>query len=180
MTDLGFDAEDDPILFETEGFAEVSGHQISKVISLPNRDWVVEFRIGSLISNGGYLVLVGMASVGVMISFLLAYIVNLQVREKERLSDMLDKKTEELRFLVEHDSLTELLNRRAFNTKLKGWLKSKPRFCMGETASSLRLRAVPVFWIFNIGSVPVVNTGVLACAEILKSNKNINLSIFYV
>ncbi|MFA0569047.1 sensor domain-containing diguanylate cyclase [Vibrio gallaecicus] len=130
VTDLGFDAEDDPILFETEGFAEVSGHQISKVISLPNRDWVVEFRIGSLISNGGYLVLVGMASVGVMISFLLAYIVNLQVREKERLSDMLDKKTEELRFLVEHDSLTELLNRRAFNTKLKGWLKSKPRFSL--------------------------------------------------
>ena len=56
--------------------------------------------------------------VGTTISLLLAYIVNMQIREKERLYRMLNKRTEELRFLADHDSLTEIYNRRAFNKKL--------------------------------------------------------------
>jgi diguanylate cyclase (GGDEF)-like protein len=63
-------------------------------------------------------VLTGIALVGTTISLLLAYIVNMQIREKERLYQMLDKRTEELRFLANHDSLTEVYNRRAFNKML--------------------------------------------------------------
>ena len=65
-----------------------------------------------------------------MISLLLAYIVNLQVREKERLYQMLDKRTEELRFLANHDSLTEIYNRRAFNKMLDNAIRSDKPFSL--------------------------------------------------
>ncbi|CDT59914.1 putative CHASE and GGDEF domains family protein [Vibrio coralliirubri] len=118
VTDTGFEAEDSPILFETEGYEAVSGHHITKTITLTNRDWKVDYKIDSCISFYGYLVLTGIALVGTTISLLLAYIVNMQIREKERLYQMLDKRTEELRFLANHDSLTEVYNRRAFNKML--------------------------------------------------------------
>ncbi|MEL0608511.1 sensor domain-containing diguanylate cyclase [Vibrio echinoideorum] len=118
VTDTGFEAEDSPILFETDGFEGVSGHHITKTISLTNRDWKIDYKISSCISFYGRLVLAGIALVGTTISLLLAYIVNLQIREKQRLYQMLDKRTEELRFLANHDSLTEVYNRRAFNKKL--------------------------------------------------------------
>ncbi|MEZ8723616.1 diguanylate cyclase [Vibrio pomeroyi] len=118
VTDTGFEAEDSPILFETEGYEAVSGHHITKTIALTNRDWKIDYKIDSCISFYGYLVLTGIALVGTTISLLLAYIVNMQIREKERLYRMLDKRTEELRFLADHDSLTEIYNRRAFNKKL--------------------------------------------------------------
>ncbi|MEZ9872264.1 diguanylate cyclase domain-containing protein [Vibrio sp. 10N.261.51.C6] len=118
VTDTGFEAENSPILFETEGYEAVSGHHITKTISLTNRDWKVDYKIDSCISFYGYLVLTGIALVGTTISLLLAYIVNMQIREKERLYQMLDKRTEELRFLANHDSLTEVYNRRAFNKML--------------------------------------------------------------
>ncbi|WP_210455048.1 sensor domain-containing diguanylate cyclase [Vibrio crassostreae] len=118
VTDTGFEAEDSPILFETEGYEAVSGHHITKTIELTNRDWKVDYKIDSCISFYGYLVLTGIVLVGTTISLLLAYIVNMQIREKERLYQMLDKRTEELRFLANHDSLTEVYNRRAFNKML--------------------------------------------------------------
>ncbi|WP_435249135.1 diguanylate cyclase domain-containing protein [Vibrio sp. nBUS_14] len=118
VTDTGFEAEDSPILFETDGYYAVSGHHITKTIVLTNRDWKVDYKIDSCISFYGYLVLTGIALVGTTISLLLAYIVNMQIREKERLYRMLNKRTEELRFLADHDSLTEIYNRRAFNKKL--------------------------------------------------------------
>ncbi|MFA0725134.1 sensor domain-containing diguanylate cyclase, partial [Vibrio sp. 10N.222.49.E5] len=76
VTDTGFEAEDSPILFETEGFEGVTGHLITKTISLTNRDWKIDYKIGSCISFSGYLVLAGIALVGTTISLLLAYIVN--------------------------------------------------------------------------------------------------------
>ncbi|MEZ8946495.1 diguanylate cyclase [Vibrio sp. 10N.247.311.12] len=118
VTDTGFEAEDSPILFETQGYEGVTGHHITKTIELTNRNWKIDYKIDSCISFYGYLVLTGIALVGTTISLLLAYIVNMQIREKERLYQMLDKRTEELRFLANHDSLTEVYNRRAFNKML--------------------------------------------------------------
>ena len=115
VTDTGFEAEDSPVLFETEGYEGATGHHITKTIELTNRNWKIDYKIDSCISFYGYLVLTGIALVGTTISLLLAYIVNMQIREKERLYRMLDKRTEELRFLANHDSLTEIYNRRAFN-----------------------------------------------------------------
>ncbi|NAZ92427.1 sensor domain-containing diguanylate cyclase [Vibrio toranzoniae] len=118
VTDNGFESEDAPILFESDGYEGVSGHHITKTITLTNRQWTVDYKIDSCISFNGYLVLAGIAFVGTTISLLLAYIVNLQIREKERLYRMIDERTEELRFLANHDSLTEIYNRRAFNKML--------------------------------------------------------------
>jgi diguanylate cyclase (GGDEF)-like protein len=130
VTDTGFEAEDSPILFETEGFEGVTGHLITKTISLTNRDWKIDYKIGSCISFSGYLVLAGIALVGTTISLLLAYIVNLQIREKQRLYQMLYERTEELRFLANHDSLTEVYNRRAFNKKLDKAIDSDKPFSL--------------------------------------------------
>lgn len=130
VSDTGFDAEDDPILFETKGFEQVDGHSITKTIALTNRDWTVEFKLGEHLTQSSYLVLAGIAFVGFTIALLLSCIVNLQVREKERLSQMLDERTEELRFLVEHDSLTEIYNRRAFNKQLDDAVKQGRQFSL--------------------------------------------------
>lgn len=130
VSDTGFDAEDDPILFETKGFEQVDGHSITKTISLTNRNWTVEFKLGNHLTHSSYLVLGGIAFVGITIALLLSYIVNLQVREKVRLSKMLDERTEELRFLVEHDSLTELYNRRAFNKQLDEVIQKGQEFSL--------------------------------------------------
>ncbi|ARP38439.1 sensor domain-containing diguanylate cyclase [Vibrio syngnathi] len=118
VSDVGFEAEDAPVLFETKGYEGVTGQHITKKITLTNREWVVDFKIDSCISFNGYLVLAGIALVGTTISLLLSYIVKLQVQEKVRLYKMIDERTEELRFLANHDSLTEIYNRRAFNKVL--------------------------------------------------------------
>jgi diguanylate cyclase (GGDEF)-like protein len=130
VTDHGFEAEDAPLLFESHGFESVDGQHITKHIMLTNRQWTIDYKINSYISFDGYLVLAGIALVGMMISLLLAYIVNLQVREKERLYQMLDKRTEELRFLANHDSLTEIYNRRAFNKMLDSAIRSDKPFSL--------------------------------------------------
>lgn len=130
VTDTGFEAEDSPVLFETNGFDGASGHHITKTITLTNRDWDVDYKIDACISFNGYLVLAGIALVGTTISLLLAYIVNMQIREKDRLYQMLDKRTEELRFLVNHDSLTEIYNRRAFNKMLDKAIQRREPFSL--------------------------------------------------
>ncbi|MFA0076553.1 diguanylate cyclase [Vibrio artabrorum] len=130
VTDIGFEAEDAPILFESDGFGNVSGHHSTKMINLVNRNWQIDYKIDSYITFNGYLVLVGIALVGTTISFLLAYIANLQIREKERLYRMLDKRTEELRFLADHDSLTEVYNRRAFNKSIDSAIKTNKPFSL--------------------------------------------------
>ncbi|WP_146491306.1 sensor domain-containing diguanylate cyclase [Vibrio sp. T20] len=130
VTDTGFEAEDSPILFETAGYEGVTGHHITKTIELTNRDWKIDYKIDSCISFYGYLVLTGIALVGTTISLLLAYIVNMQIREKERLYQMLDERTEELRFLANHDSLTEVYNRRAFNKELEKVTESGQSFSL--------------------------------------------------
>lgn len=115
VVDVGFDAEDDPVLYQSEGWSLEQGAITEKVIHLPNRDWVVKFKMPQKFCFSDFIVLLGIFLAGFIISLLLAHIVKLQSRERERLSLMLADRTKELQFLVEHDSLTELLNRRAFN-----------------------------------------------------------------
>ena len=130
VTDSGFEAEDAPIMFETNGYEGVTGQHITKTITLTNREWIIDFKIDACISFNGYLVLAGIGIVGTTISLLLAYIVNLQIREKERLYRMIDERTEELRFLANHDSLTEIYNRRAFNKMLGQSIQSDKPFSL--------------------------------------------------
>ncbi|UUM31567.1 sensor domain-containing diguanylate cyclase [Vibrio japonicus] len=118
VTDMGFDAEDDPILYESEKWQETGGMLLSKTVTLPNREWIVEFKLIERLTNNDRMVLKSVAIGGLAVACLMAYVVFLQVREKERLSVLLDERTQELQFLVNHDSLTGLFNRRAFSEQL--------------------------------------------------------------
>jgi len=118
VTDMGFDAEDDPILYQSKEWEVTQGLEVSKQIELPNREWIVDFKLAGRVSNNDRLVLRSIIVGGFVIACLLGYIVFLQVREKEYLSVMLDERTKELQFMVNHDALTGLLNRRAFNEQL--------------------------------------------------------------
>lgn len=118
VTDQGFDAEDDPILYQSEGWVDKKGIEITKKIILPNREWLIDFKLVERLSNNDRLVLWGLSVGGLIVSVLLSYIVLLMVREKEHLAILLDERTEELQFLVNHDALTGLRNRRSFNHKL--------------------------------------------------------------
>lgn len=100
VSDVGFEAEDAPVLFETKGYEGVTGQHITKKITLTNREWVVDFKIDSCISFNGYLVLAGIALVGTTISLLLSYIVKLQVQEKVRLYKMIDERTDVARLEI--------------------------------------------------------------------------------
>jgi len=128
VTDLGFDAEDDPTLYESDGFAHSDGMLISKTVTLPNREWVIEFKLVERMTNNDLLVLKSVAIGGLAVACLFAYVVFLQVREKEHLSILLDERTQELQFLVNHDSLTGLFNRRAFSEQLHRNIIGKQEF----------------------------------------------------
>lgn len=115
VVDLGFDAEDDPVLFESKNWHHTDGYEIQTTIQLPNRQWLISFRLAEDITANDKVILVAITSGGFVIAVLLSYIVFLQVRAQSHLASLLKKRTEELQFLVDHDALTGLYNRRAFN-----------------------------------------------------------------
>jgi len=55
VTDLGFDAEDDPILYQSPHWSNIKGAVVSKVVSLPNRDWQVRPHHGVFSGTRGEL-----------------------------------------------------------------------------------------------------------------------------
>ncbi|KJY84928.1 diguanylate cyclase [Vibrio galatheae] len=118
VTDLGFDAEDDPLLYQSEGWLETTGIEVTKMVTLPNRGWQVDFKLDKKATDNEQYVLIGIALAGLVIASLSSYIVLLLVRDQEHLEALLDIRTQELQFLVDHDSLTGIYNRRAFNRYL--------------------------------------------------------------
>ncbi|EGR0749875.1 sensor domain-containing diguanylate cyclase [Vibrio vulnificus] len=130
VTDLGFDAEDDPILYQSPRWSNIKGAVVSKVVSLPNRDWQVEFKLERSLSKWDRAVLMGIVVIGLIMASLVAHVVNLQTREKQRLNYMLNEKTKELQFMVDHDSLTQLLNRRAFRHDLTEMIDKQVPFSL--------------------------------------------------
>ena len=132
VTDMGFDAEDDPVLYQSEGWQETQGMEISKTVKLPNREWIVDFKLTERFTNNDLLVQRSVWIGGLVIACLFSYIVFLQVRGKERLSVLLDERTRELQFMVDHDALTGLLNRRAFNEELQARVMDDKLFALAS------------------------------------------------
>lgn len=130
VTDLGFDAEDDPILFQSPDWDSIKGIEIEKRLSLPNRDWKIDFKLSKPMATNIQWILVVLSVGGLIISILLGYVVYLLMREKLHLSEMLQERTEELRFLADHDSLTGLYNRRAFGRLLQENVLQKKAFSL--------------------------------------------------
>ncbi|RTZ16932.1 sensor domain-containing diguanylate cyclase [Vibrio aquaticus] len=130
VIDMGFDAEDDPILFESEGWADTQGIEITKRVTLPNREWLIDFKLARGVTESERFSLASIAVAGFVIAALLSFIVMLLVREKERLAELLEVRTGELRFMVDHDTLTGLYNRRAFNRFLAEKVQSEQTFAL--------------------------------------------------
>ncbi|NOH80515.1 sensor domain-containing diguanylate cyclase [Vibrio sp. RE86] len=130
VVDMGFDAEDDPVLYQSEQWDETRGIEITKRVTLPNREWLVDFKLARDITDNDKLVLRWISIAGLVIACLLSYIVLLLVREKEHLAILLDERTKELQFMVDHDTLTGLYNRRAFNRILADLVQREQSFSL--------------------------------------------------
>ncbi|ENM5770129.1 diguanylate cyclase [Vibrio mimicus] len=130
VVDNGFDAEDDPILYQSEGWQEGKGVPMQKRVHLSNRDWTIKFCLLEPLTQNDRWILFGLSLGGVIISLLLGYITRLLLEEKIRLEVMLDERTAELRYLAEHDSLTGIYNRRSFNNLLSSMLNSGQPFTL--------------------------------------------------
>ncbi|EEY98168.1 GGDEF family protein [Vibrio sp. RC586] len=130
VIDTGFDADDDPILYQSEGWQEGKGVPMQKRVHLPNRDWIIKYCLLEPLTQNDKWILFGMSLGGVVISLLLSYITRLLIEERVRLEVMLDERTAELRYLVEHDSLTSIYNRRYFNQLLPSMLDASQPFTL--------------------------------------------------
>jgi len=130
VIDMGFDAEDDPILYQSDAWDSTEGIEITKRVTLPNREWLVDFKLVNSVTDNERFVLTWITIAGFVIAALLSYIVLLLVREKEHLALLLDERTKELRFMVDHDSLTGLYNRRAFNRFLSDQVEREQTFAL--------------------------------------------------
>ncbi|MFA0088043.1 diguanylate cyclase domain-containing protein [Vibrio sp. 10N.261.51.F12] len=115
VVDLGFDAEDDPIMYQSESWNAIQGDEKVVKIDLYDRQWSLQFRHDSSLAGNETLILVCVVSGGMIISLLLAYVVQLMLREQRRLTKLVNRRTKDLQYLVERDPLTEVHNRRAFN-----------------------------------------------------------------
>lgn len=130
VTDLGFDAEDDPILYQSDGWQESQGIDIQKRIRLPNREWVVDFKLAGTVPYNDKMVLWSIGLTGLTVSLLLTYIVFLLLRDQEYLEKLLNERTRELQFLVDYDALTGIYNRRAFSRHLQQRVTDKQCFSL--------------------------------------------------
>ncbi|WP_244248644.1 GGDEF domain-containing protein [Vibrio fluvialis] len=97
---------------------------------MPNREWLVDFRLPQPLTQNDKWVLIGLGIGGSMIALLLGFVSHLLIREKETLNTKLEERTKELRFMVEHDSLTGIFNRRAFNRILDVYVRDQKPFTL--------------------------------------------------
>ena len=130
VIDLGFDAADEPVLLESDNWFNTRGFEVHKTLTLPNRQWDISFRLDETITTNDRLITLGIFAGGFVIACLLSYIVLLQTRAKSRLESLLEKRTRELQFLVDHDSLTGLYSRRAFNQMFTGAITEDRHFTL--------------------------------------------------
>ena len=130
VVDLGFDAEDEPVLFESDNWSHTRGFEVQKTLTLPNRQWEFSFRLDETVTANDRLIMRGIFAGGFVIACLLSYIVLLQTRAKSHLESLLEKRTQELQFLVDHDSLTGLCSRHAFNQMFTSAIEEDRRFTL--------------------------------------------------
>ncbi|MGL6171282.1 MAG: sensor domain-containing diguanylate cyclase [Vibrio sp.] len=132
LIDTGFSSEDNPILYQSSTWREneQEGLLVARNLVFPNRDWVIEFALYESVTVREWWVLLGLGLGGATISFLLSYILRMQMKEKQHLTEMIEERTAELRYLVEHDSLTKLYSRHFFNQRLCKKLDGKQLFTL--------------------------------------------------
>ncbi|WP_117235122.1 diguanylate cyclase domain-containing protein [Vibrio maerlii] len=130
IRDTGFDSEDQAVMYQTENWRDDAALNISRVIDLPNRDWVVEFQYDEIITPNDRIILLYLMVAGLLLSSVLSWTIWALSQQKEVLKLKLVQRTHELKLLTVSDTLTGLLNRRAFNEDLKQRVTSKQPFSL--------------------------------------------------
>ncbi|HIF9195002.1 TPA: sensor domain-containing diguanylate cyclase [Photobacterium damselae] len=125
IIDTGFGANDSPVLYQSPSWKNTDGVEITTQISYPNRSWLLHFKQCTDFNMNEYWILGAIFVVGLVIALLASLVTYQQLSQNQRLQCALTERTKELEFLVNHDSLTRLLNRRAFRLTLPLWIESK-------------------------------------------------------
>ncbi|USD64289.1 sensor domain-containing diguanylate cyclase [Vibrio sp. SCSIO 43136] len=130
VSDRGFEAEAAPLLYQSPDWESESGQTISRHVMLPNRNWEIEFKLSHHVQKSAQYSLIAIGLGGLIISLLLSYIVLIQVRSQEHLAHQLASRTQELQYMVDHDSMTGIYNRRFFNKELTQRIKNNEQFAL--------------------------------------------------
>lgn len=129
--DHGPSGSDDPVLYQSKAWVELGETiEVSQLIDIYGRPWEIQYqksvlRTFSFTSNAIITLICG-----VFISLLIACIVRFSLHSKEALKRKLAKRTKELQYLVEHDTLTGVHNRYALCNHFEILIEQKIRFSL--------------------------------------------------
>ncbi|MGF1765175.1 sensor domain-containing diguanylate cyclase [Aliivibrio kagoshimensis] len=130
IMDSGYEADDDPLLFQSANWQEEGGISVKSEIRLQNRVWKIHFKTTDTLNNTQKTTVLFMIIIGVIISVLLSFITFLISRDKQEMAEILDKKTQELQYLAHNDIVTGIFNRRHFATKLEKLIATESDFSL--------------------------------------------------
>lgn len=130
IVDTGFDAEDDPIMYQSKRWDEFSGLNYTSDIKIENRSWKVEYKTNNTLTKYQRLMLIWMFVGVLIISSLIAMVIFMVVRDKDQIEKLLAVRTKELHYLAMHDDLTGMLNRRAMTEKMNEFIENKKTFAL--------------------------------------------------
>ncbi|MGR6834324.1 sensor domain-containing diguanylate cyclase [Aliivibrio wodanis] len=130
IIDTGFDAEDDPIMYQSAQWDDFSELIYTSSIKIENRVWKIEYKTNEKLTDYQRLTLFWMFIGSLAISFLIAILIFMVTRDKYRIEKLLAIRTKELHYLAMHDDLSGLLNRRAIRDIIRGNIEKKTSFAL--------------------------------------------------
>ncbi|MDD9196288.1 sensor domain-containing diguanylate cyclase [Aliivibrio sp. S3MY1] len=130
IIDTGFDAEDDPVMFQSKLWDDFSGFIYTNSINIENRIWQIEYKTNEKLTDYQRLTLFLMFIGSLAISVLIAALIFMVTRDKYRIEKQLAIRTKELHYLAMHDDLSGLLNRRAIRDIIRDNIEEKTSFAL--------------------------------------------------
>ncbi|KAB2823716.1 sensor domain-containing diguanylate cyclase [Aliivibrio finisterrensis] len=130
IIDTGFDAEDDPIMFQSTQWDDFSELIYTSSIKIENRVWKIEYKTNEKFTDYQRLTLFWMFIGSLAISVLIATLTFMVTRDKYRIEKLLAIRTKELHYLAMHDDLSGLLNRRAIRNIINSHINENVSFAL--------------------------------------------------
>ncbi|CED71677.1 membrane associated regulator, GGDEF family protein [Aliivibrio wodanis] len=128
IVDTGFDAEDDPIMYESKRWDDFSGLTYISRINIENRIWKIEYKTNNQLAKNQRVTLAWMFIGALAISTLIALLIFMVMRDKGQIEEQLAIRTKELHYLAMHDDLTGLLNRRSVTDIFNQYIENEKPF----------------------------------------------------
>ena len=113
IVDQGFDANDAPILYESEYWTESEGQIYVESVRVANRSWDIRVTINDELDHNQRVTLIATITLGHITALLVSFLAFKQTRDRQRLNTIVAKKTKKLTYLAYHDSLTNAKNNQA-------------------------------------------------------------------